>query len=284
MYNINMSEKLFKYVVNKEQSGVTIEQFFQYFKLGKDKINSLIFNKKVNINGIMINQKNVVINEGDSVVFSYGVDEVIKYKCAIEVVYEDDNILVVNKPGKILVHSDGNTNHTLTNAVHYYLSKKQKETYAFSVHRIDFDTTGIVVFAKDPLTLSFLSAEIENHNFIKKYVCLCHNRFELSCGEIKKNISRDRHSNKQIINIKGKEAVSFYEVILNDAISKVLVTILHGRTHQIRVHMQSINHPILGDKLYGIDDGYDLKLHFRSVSFYHPFKRNNITIDCKENF
>lgn len=284
MYNINMSKKIFKYVVNKNQSGITIEQFFQYFKLGKDKINSLIFNKKVTINEVLINQKNVVINEGDLIVLNYDTEEIIKYKSEIKVVYEDDYILVVNKPGKMLVHSDGNTNHTLTNAVHYYLSNEQKGTYAFPVHRIDFDTTGIVVFAKDPLTLSFLSTEIENHNLVKKYVCLCHNRFELNRGKIKKNISRDRHSNKQIINTNGKEAVSYYEVISNNTISKVLVTIIHGRTHQIRVHMQSINHPILGDKLYGVEDGYDLKLHFKNVAFYHPFKQRNIEIDCKEDF
>ena len=198
--------------------------------------------------------------------------------------YEDDYILIVNKPHKILVHPDGNTSKTLMNAVHNYLSKKVENTFAYPVHRIDFDTTGIVVFAKDPLTLSFLSTEIENHNLIKKYVCLCYNRFPSLSGKIEKNISKDRHSKKQIISKNGKEAISYYKVLENGSVSKVEVTIIHGRTHQIRVHMQSINHPLLGDKIYGKDDGYDLKLHFKNISFFHPFKGEKIFIECEEQF
>jgi 23S rRNA pseudouridine1911/1915/1917 synthase len=182
------------------------------------------------------------------------------------------------------VHPDGNTSKTLMNAVHNYLSKKVENTFAYPVHRIDFDTTGIVVFAKDPLTLSFLSTEIENHNLIKKYVCLCYNRFPSLSGKIEKNISKDRHSNKQIISKNGKEAISYYKVLENGSVSKVEVTIIHGRTHQIRVHMQSINHPLLGDKIYGKDDGYDLKLHFKNISFFHPFKGEKIFIECEEQF
>ena len=277
-------KKEFIYQVNSNYGDVSLEQFLRMFYLGKEKINSLIFNGNVLINEKIKKDKTYKLHEKDVIKIVYEIEQIKKYNLRVKIVYEDDYILVVNKPGKMLVHTDGNTNHTLTNAVHYYLSNEQKEAYAFPVHRIDFDTTGIVVFAKDPLTLSFLSTEIENHNLVKKYVCLCHNRFELNRGKIKKNISRDRHSNKQIININGKEAVSYYEVISNNTISKVLVTIIHGRTHQIRVHMQSINHPILGDKLYGVEDGYDLKLHFKNVAFYHPFKQKNIEIDCKEDF
>ena len=93
-----------------------------------------------------------------------------------------------------------------------------------------------------------------------------------------------KHSNKQIIAKNGQEAVSKYKVIKNDEISKLEIVIIHGRKHQIRVHMNYLGHPIVGDRMYGKDDGESLKLHFKKITFFHPFKHKKIMIECEERF
>lgn len=284
MYNNNMMEIKFKYIVSKKCKDMSIEEYFKNLCLGKEKSNSLIFGRKVEINDEVINDKRFLVKCGDEVVITVHAPNINFYNFNIDILYEDDNVLVVNKPQKILVHPDGNQESTLLNAVYYYLEKERKIQYAYPIHRIDFDTTGIVIFAKDPLTLSFLCAEIEKHNMIKEYVCLCHGNFESSTGKIKSRIGKNRHCKEQVISYCGKDSETIYKVEKNDYISKVRVQIIHGRRHQIRVHMKSIGHPIVGDKIYGFEDGENLKLHFKKVTFYHPFKNKKITIQCKEDF
>lgn len=284
MYNNNMMEIMFRYIVSKKYDCVTLEEFFKSFCLGKDKINSLIFGKNVLINNKKILDKKNEIKWNDEIIVKINAPIIAPFACELDVLYEDDNILVVNKPPKMLIHPDGIKENTLLNAVYFYLQEKEKIQYAYPIHRIDYDTTGIVVFAKDPLTLSFLCAEIEKHHLVKEYVCLCHGKFDVSNGIINSKIGKNRHSKGQIITNFGKDSESSYEVIKNGVISKVRVTIVHGRKHQIRVHMQSIGHPIVGDKIYGYEDGENLKLHFKKIVFYHPFKNKKITIQSKEIF
>lgn len=279
-----MREEKFIYLVDKKFKNKTILQFFKNFFVGKDKINFWFCNSKVCVNGEVITNRNYLLKENDKIYLENTNEIVELYDKNIEIVYEDKNILVVNKPSKILVHSDGITNKTLLNAVSYYLKKKGVNSFAYPIHRIDYDTTGIVMFAKDPLTLSFLSVSIEKNDLIKEYVCLCQGPFEMLEGTINKKIGKDRHSNKQIITKNGQEAMTKYKVIKNGNIAKVKIIIIHGRKHQIRVHMNSIGHSIVGDKLYGINDGKSLKLHFKKITFFHPFKNKRITIECEEKF
>lgn len=103
-------------------------------------------------------------------------------------------------------------------------------------------------------------------------------------GQINAKIGKDRHENKQRVSKTGKEAISKYRVLQNGKESKVEVEIIGGRKHQIRVHMASINHPIVGDKLYGKKDYTRLLLHFKKVKFIHPRTLKPITIDCNEDF
>lgn len=280
-----MKTKKFSYQVNKMFNQKSIVDFFGYFSFGKDKLSKLICNYKVEINNNIVKTKDNVIYENDIITIESDIDELIPYDLKINILYEDKYIIAVNKPKNILIHSDGNNYQTLLNAVYSYLLKKDKTPYVYPIHRIDYETTGIVIFAKDPLTLSFLCMEIEKHKVIKEYVCLCENSFDELEGTINKKISGNRHnSKKQVVTKTGKEATTQYQVLQNGKRSLVKVKIAHGRKHQIRVHMSSIKHPIIGDALYGNYDKDGLKLHFKSVTFYHPFLYKKMNIFCKEDF
>lgn len=279
-----MKEKELILIIEKEFEGKTLLEYLLTFRINKSYINNLISSKKVILNSVTIKNGNMLIKEGDKIIIMFPIEETTLYNFEIDVIYEDDWIIVVNKPANILVHTDGLTNNTLTNAVHYYLKKKEELIFAFPIHRLDFETTGIVVFAKNKLALAYLSVAIEQHELNKEYVCLCKDPFQKEKGIIDVPIGKDRHSQKQRVSKTGKEALSTYEVIKNGQISKVKVIIEHGRKHQIRVHMSHIKHPIIGDKLYGIEDNKGLKLHFKKVSFIHPYTRKPIELTCKEDF
>lgn len=279
-----MKEKELILIIGKEFEGKTLLEYLLTFRINKSYINNLISSKKVILNSVTIKNGNMLIKEGDKIIIMFPIEEITLYNFEIDVIYEDDWIIVVNKPANILVHTDGLTNNTLTNAVHYYLKKKEELIFAFPIHRLDFETTGIVVFAKNKLALAYLSVAIEQHELNKEYVCLCKGPFQKEKGIIDVPIGKDRHSQKQRVSKTGKEALSTYEVIKNGQISKVKVIIEHGRKHQIRVHMSHIKHPIIGDKLYGIEDNKGLKLHFKKVSFIHPYTRKPIELTCKEDF
>ena len=279
-----MREREVLFNINKEFDGFRLMDYLAGFKVNKTYINHLINIRKLFLNNVAVKNSNVKIYEGDIIRAILIVDDIQPYKFKLKVVYEDEWIIVINKPVNILVHSDGKTHETLTNAVNYHLYKKGEICSAYPIHRLDYETTGLVIFAKNKFALAYLSVAIEKHEMKKEYICLCKGVFSKSRGSISFPIGKDRHSGKQIACSSGKEAKSHYEVIINDAISKVKVTIEHGRRHQIRVHLAHIKHPIIGDMLYGNDQTAGLKLHFKRVVFFHPYTRKEMSIECKEDF
>lgn len=279
-----MKNKKIKFIVQKALTNLTIQEYFSTYHVNKSIINYAINKKNLFVNGLYINSNKHILINGDLVEIILPYESIKPFNYQIKILYEDEYIIAVDKKNNILVHTDGNTFDTLTNAVWNYLKKEDDTPYAYPIHRLDYETTGIVVFAKNPIVLSFLSVEIEKHNVTKEYVCLCHNKFIKTKGIIKTPIGKDRHSNKQIINKNGKQACTEYEVLSQNQYTKVKVNIIHGRKHQIRVHMSSINHPIVGDKIYGINDNESLKLHFKKMVLTHPYTRETITIESKEDF
>ena len=284
MYNIYMKESKVILKIKQQDEKQSLFDYLLSYKVNKSFVNHLLNLKKIKLNGSNIIDKNYDIVEGDIIELNIEIEEIEPYAFDIKVIYEDSHIIIVDKPANILVHSDGNTNNTLTNAVKHYLNKKNEICNAYPIHRLDYETTGIVIFAKNKLMLSYLSVSIENHELLKKYICLCQNPFSSKQGVINSPIAKDRHSNKQIVVKTGKEAESIYKVIKNGKISKVEVQIKHGRKHQIRVHMASVGHPIVGDKMYGNNQKESLKLHFWYVEFIHPYTKEKMIVKCKEKF
>lgn len=251
----------------------SLKEMLSFYKLSNDNIKKLIYLKAIKVNEEVINDIEYKLNKKDLVY----IDELlikqnhyVPYKYDIKVLYEDNDILLVYKPPFMLVHPDGNTNETLVNAVSYYY--RNQDVIFEHLHRLDFETSGIVMFSKNILAHSYLVNLFENREIVKRYICLCHGYFNKNTGYIDKAIGKDRHSNnKQIIFSGGKAAFTKYEVLENGKISKLAVEIKGGRKHQIRVHLAHINHPIAGDKLYGIKDNFEsLCLEFVYIKFIHP--------------
>lgn len=272
--------------VLQEFNNKTITEFLKYYHVSKSIIYKLEFNKNLYVNGVF-KKFTESLKSGDIIWFDLNEIEennTEEYKDKIDILYEDEDIIILNKPANILVHEDGNTIDTLANRLSFYYKINQIPSAVRPIHRLDYETTGIIMFAKHFLAHSYLSYIIEERNVLKKYRCLCEGKFSELKGEIDAKIGRHRHENKQIISKTGKEAKTNYRVIQQTGnIAKLEVIISGGRRHQIRVHLASIGHPILGDRLYG-KEGNGLKLHFYEISFIHPRSLRTFTFQCKETF
>lgn len=177
----------------------------------------------------------------------------------LDIVYEDDDIIVINKPKGMVVHpAPGHTSGTLVNALMYHckdsLSSINGVLRPGIVHRIDMDTTGLLVACKSDQAHRVLSDKFKVHDIHRVYTAIVYNQFATDEGTINKPIARRKTDRKKMtIDPNGRHAVTHYRVIerLKQNFSLVECELETGRTHQIRVHMASINHPLLGDEVYG---------------------------------
>ena len=176
----------------------------------------------------------------------------INEKDTLKVIYEDDNIIGVYKKRGMLVHSDGSGIKTLFDDVSNYLLSKGDDSFIRPLHRLDVDTCGVVIFSKNVLSHAYISRMMEENKIEKEYRCYVEGAVNED-GFVDIGIGRDRHNSKKSIAIKsGKNAFTKYEVLKKYKDRTYLkVNIKTGRTHQIRVHMAYIKHPIIGDSLYG---------------------------------
>jgi len=207
---------------------------------------------------------------------------------SIDKIYEDDDILVVNKTPGVIVHPTGrHLYNTLMNAVHSEYADAEYRPRL--IHRLDKDTSGVLVLAKNEPARSELARQIENRKVTKDYLALSHGVFSCRSGEINLPIGQGDYSHirlKQEITENGLNAKSIFEVLasapcvqgFSDGLSLVKVRLITGRTHQIRLHLSAIGHPILADKLYGREAECSIEninintqlLHAWKFSCYHP--------------
>ena len=196
----------------------------------------------------------------------------------LEILYEDHDLIVINKPAGMIVHPiPSHTSGTLVNALLYHCKDLQGiggELRPGIVHRLDKDTSGVMVVAKNDLSHRNLSQQFKDREIFKMYLALVRGKIDEPQGEIK--VSLARHPvlrTKMSVNETGRFAITFYKVLryFGDTASLVVAYPKTGRTHQIRVHMKYIGHPILGDKLYGNSFGASRQmLHAAKLGFYHP--------------
>ena len=277
---------LVKLEVNKRFEGLTIKELLKEYHVGKGKIEEIRVNKLVQLNSNQVSLE-TKIKEND--ILSFNMEEKLNFKPSnksIEVVYEDEQILLVNKPSGILIHPDGisGDEDTLVNRVaRYYLDNHLSLEVRYA-HRIDEETSGLVLFCKDFLTHSMLNYQIEEHIVIREYRALVHGSVSKNNGVLDFPIGKDRHiSNKFRVSDsqKAKNALTNYQVIKRLKNKTLISCILEtGRTHQIRVHLSHINHPLLGDTLYGGNkkEINRVALHSYRVELVNPltFKRINV--------
>ena len=212
----------------------------------------------------------------------------------LEIVYEDDDLMVINKPRGMVVHpAPGHTSGTLVNAVLSHAGESLSSINGVLrpgiVHRIDKDTSGLILVCKNDFSHKALAKQLEEHSITRRYHAICSGRLKEEQGTVSAPIGRDEKNRKQqAINYKhGKEAITHYRLLENLQNASLLECRLEtGRTHQIRVHMKSIGHPLLGDPLYGPKKNlYAIKgqaLHAMVLGFVHP--RSGEYMECSADY
>ena len=254
-------EKL-SFNINSEEEGQRIDKYLSTMIEGKSRsfVQGLIDEKKVKANNKVI-KSNYKLKKGDFI--EVEVPEPVELNVSAEemnldIVYEDEDVLVVNKEKGIVVHpAPGNYTGTLVNGILHHCSDLSGINGVIRpgiVHRIDKDTSGILVIAKNDEAHNDLAAQFKEHSIKREYYALVEGKFSKVEGTVDKPISRDKKERiKMAINSDGKRAVTHYEVLeqYDKGVSLVKCTLETGRTHQIRVHMASIGHPLVGDLIYG---------------------------------
>ena len=209
----------------------------------------------------------------------------------VDIVYEDEELLVVNKPKGMVVHpAAGNPDGTLVNALLYHCEGKLSSINGVIrpgiIHRIDKNTSGLLIVAKTDSAHTFLAEQIKEHTFTREYQAICVGRFKESSGTIDAPIGRSKYDRKKmcVTDQNSKNAVTHYRVIAeNGGYSLVRFRLETGRTHQIRVHCAYIGHPVLGDDVYGkpFKGTEGQCLHAKLLGFVHPKTKEYIEFDSE---
>ena len=270
-----------------ETAGVRLDKWLaeqDTLSLTRSVIQTRMEQGDVTVNGKAVS-KNYKIRSGDTVqvVIPEPVSlELIPEPIPLDIVYEDDDVLVVNKPRGMVVHpAAGNYNGTLVNAVMYHcrdrLSSINGVIRPGIVHRIDKDTSGLLMIAKNNRAHESLSRQLAEHTITRKYTALVYNNFNEDEGTVDAPLGRDPKNRlrRAVVSENSKRAVTHWRVLERFGKYTLIEALLEtGRTHQIRVHMAYINHPLVGDLLYGpkkqtiFQDGQ--LLHAGVLGFIHP--------------
>ena len=210
-------------------------------------------------------------------------------KMDLDILYEDDDVIVVNKANGVVVHpAIGNTNHTLVNGLLYHsksLSKNNGEFRPGIVHRIDAYTTGLLMVAKSDKAHEILAKQLSEKKTYRKYIALVWGVINNDTGTIDAPIGRDVNDRKKMaVKADGKEAITHFRVLKRYKNATLIELRLEtGRTHQIRVHLNYINHPVVNDPVYGkrklIDDTGQC-LHAKALGFNHPKTGEYMEFEC----
>lgn len=266
-------------------SNQTIEDFFHSFHQSKKTIHLYKQNKDYTLNGNFVSS-NTLLQTGDLLGLHCFKQDIpfTQTKMDLDIAYEDDFILIVNKPKYINVHPDSPAQvDTLVNGIAYYL--KDQDVSLRYIHRLDYETTGLVIFTKCPLIQPLFDAQLEAKQIKRYYKAYVYGKFKSQT--VNKPIGRDRHNAKKMrVSPTGKEAITHFTLLrYHNNISEVECKLETGRTHQIRVHLSSIGYPIIGDPLYNpTRSKINLPLHAYKVTFTHPISQKNLKVEIKSPY
>ena len=252
-----------------------------YF-LSRTKVQSLISEGFVRVNGVTETRENFLLKSRDEIFLtqhsvshenSLVPDENVEFS----ILYEDESLLVIDKPAGVVVHPGaGNFSGTLVHGLLSHcdsLSSGSETSRPGIVHRIDKDTSGILVIAKNDFAHQKLAEQFAEHSIRRKYVCFCYGILQPERGRIETLISRDKNNRLRMAVSKnnGKNAITIYNTLkkFGKFVSKVECELKTGRTHQIRVHLSHLGHSLIGDKLYKFKN-YALPADFRDFIEHFP--------------
>lgn len=308
-----ITEKILKFEITDGKKKERIDTYLanSIENSTRSRIQKLIKAELVTVNNKVI-KSNYIVVPGDEIVLKIPISPRPEFveaeEIPLDIRYEDEYLLVVNKPPGMVAHPAlGNFSGTLVNALLHYTNKLSKHnenapTRPGIVHRIDKDTSGLMIVAKDEHVHAELAKQFAAHTLDREYWAVCWGIFKDSTGEVIGNIARSKRDRKifTVSETEGKHSHTFYELIEEfEFASLIKLKLKTGRTHQIRVHMHHINHPIFGDPTYGgrtIVCGGNLPkmksrvhnlleimprqaLHAKTLGFYHPIKKERILVE-----
>ena len=281
----NKKERIDKYLMdNTDMSRSKIQRMI--------KSDNILVNKKSVKNSYILN-----INDEIEINDEYSEEITIeKENIPLDIVYEDDYLLVINKPSGMVVHpAPGNYHNTLVNALMYHcnnLSTINGEIRPGIVHRIDADTSGLLLVAKNDKVHADLAEQIKNKKVLRKYIALVKGVIYEDTATIDAPIGRDENDRKKmaVTDKNSKKAITNIKVLERYKNATLIECILEtGRTHQIRVHLSYINHPVINDPIYGSnkdDKSFGQMLHAKTIGFIHPITKKymEFNIDVPQEF
>lgn len=282
-----------------KDNGIRIDKYLMNeTEMSRSKIQRLIENGNVLVNNKEVKTSyNVKIDDVITILDADDEIDIVPENIPLNIVYEDEYLLVVNKPSGMVVHpAPGNYSGTLVNALMYHcnnLSQVNGTVRPGIVHRIDADTSGLLLVAKNDMVHNDLAKQISEKTVLRKYIALVSGIIQEDSGTIDAPIGRDKFDRKKmaVTSENSKNAITHFKVLerLNNA-TLIECRLETGRTHQIRVHMNYIKHPIINDPVYGTRKLIDIKfgqmLHAKCIGFIHPITKQYLEfeVDVPEKF
>ena len=305
--------KTYKSIVSNKQSTIRIDRFLAvaHPEVSRSRIKALLLDQKISLNGQLIVSPSYKVKEDDviEIIIPETKDiDIIAQKMDLDIIYEDDDLIIINKKAGIVVHpAPGNYDNTLVNGLMYHCGDSLSGIGGVKrpgiVHRIDKDTSGVIVVAKSDAAHSGLSELFQKHDIERLYQAIIWGRPNPIDGSIEGNIGRHPVQRKKMTVVgmnAGKHAITHYKIIksLSMAASLIECRLETGRTHQIRVHMTSMGHPLIGDQTYGNPTKNRLAnlsketqlftrnfprqaLHAKSLGFIHPVSGEKLHFEAK---
>lgn len=275
-------------------SGIRIDQYLtSKLNITRSKIEKMIKEGNIKVNGNIV-KKSYILNLNDEISIEEYTEKEMSSEpinMNLEIIYEDDDVIVVNKPNGLVVHpAPGNYSNTLVNGLMYHSKKLSSINGEFRpgiVHRIDAYTTGLLMVAKNDKAHLSLAKQLEEKTTTRKYIALVWGIIKEDSGTIDAPIGRDKNDRKKmcVTDVNSKEAITNFKVLERYKNATLIeLSLKTGRTHQIRVHMNYIGHPVVNDPVYGrrklIDDSGQC-LHAKTLGFIHPTLNKYMEFDSE---